>query len=252
MTKIIVVGINGKMGRAVCEEAKLLDGVEIVAGVDAIASDACGVPVFQSLSDCTVSADVIVDFSRPTTLPSIIDFAGKHGASAVLCTTGYSDEDLSKIAEAESRIAIFRSANMSLGVNVMMHLVKKAATLLKGYDVEITEAHHRYKVDAPSGTALMLADSVNEALGGVMHYATDRQSSGKRQANEIGIQSIRGGNIVGQHDVAFIGDLESVTLSHCANSRSVFAKGALEAAIFVAGKAPGHYDMDDLLLEKGI
>ena len=251
MTKIIVVGINGKMGRAVVAEAESCPDVEIVAGVDVTASNAT-VPVFDSLANCTVKADVIVDFSRPSSLASILDYAGKYGASAVLCTTGYSEDDLQKISAAQKDVAIFRSANMSLGVNVLCHLARRAAGLLNGYDVEIVEAHHRFKVDAPSGTALMLADEINDAMGGTMNIVKDRSASGKRQDNEIGIQSIRGGNIVGEHDVMFIGSEEIVTLSHHANSRSVFAKGALEAARFVAGKAPGHYDMNDLIISKGI
>lgn len=252
MTKIIVVGINGKMGKAVCEVASSNEHLTVVAGVDAVCTPVDGIPVFSSLNDCNVQADVIIDFSRPSTLPSIIDYAGKYGASAVLCTTGYSESDLAMIKEAEGKIAVFRSANMSLGINVLCHLARRAATLLKGYDIEITEAHHRFKVDAPSGTALMLANEINDELGGTMKYVTDRASSGKRTDNEIGIQSIRGGNIVGEHDVMYIGSEETITLSHHANSRSVFAKGAIEAAIFVAGKAPGHYDMNDLIKSKNI
>lgn len=250
MVKVIVFGINGKMGRAVIEAGKAYTGIEFVAGIDKFGTNDGPIPTFPSLCECNVNADVIIDFSRPDSLTDILSYALKNKTALVLCTTGYSVEDLARIEEASKEVAIFRSSNMSLGVNVLCYLARSAAKLLSGYDVEIVEAHHRFKVDAPSGTALMLADEINSALGGHMTYSTDR--NGKRTDNEIGIQSIRGGNVVGEHDVMFIGSEETVTLSHHAASRSVFAKGSLDAALFIAGKTPGVYNMNDLISEKGI
>ena len=209
-----------------------------------------GYPVFPSLDQCSVEADVIVDFASPKAVDGLLAYSCKKQVPVVLCTTGLSKEQLAAVEKASQVTAILRSANMSLGVNLLLKLVSDAARVLagSGFDMEIVEKHHNQKVDAPSGTALALADSMNQAMDGQYAYTCDRSTRReKRDPKEIGISSVRGGSIVGEHDVIFAGRDEVLTLSHTAYSKAIFAKGALEAAKFLAGKKPGMYSMTDVV-----
>lgn len=251
MTRIILHGCGGAMGRVVSDLAAGMDDVTIVAGVD-VRPEAvpCAYPVFAALADCTVDADVVVDFAAAAAVDGLLDCCGERGLPLVLCTTGLSEAQIVKVSETAKRVALLRSANMSLGINLLLKLVQDAAKVLadSGFDIEIVEKHHHRKLDAPSGTALALADSVNEAMDGRYHYKYDRSATReKRDENEIGIQSVRGGSIVGEHEVIFAGTDEVVTISHTAYSRAIFAKGALEAAKFLAGKESGRYTMADVI-----
>lgn len=248
MTRILLVGACGKMGAAVAESVKLNEDLEIVAGVD-FAEKLCEFPVFHDFSSVNVKADVIIDFSNVSVLDSLLDYALKNKIPAVIATTGYTDEQIKKIHEASIQIPIFFTFNMSLGVNLLCSLAKKAAAVLSdNFDIEIIEKHHNQKLDAPSGTAIMLANAVNEVYDDRLYYEYDRHSKRqKRTKNEIGIHSIRGGNIVGEHDVIFAGQNEVITLSHSATSKGVFASGAVKAARFIATKAPGLYEMKDIV-----
>ncbi len=248
--KIILSGCSGKMGRAITELAQTRQDISITAGIDKFPSS-CGYPVFADFKDINITGDVIIDFSRPDMLPSLLEYALKHNTPAVLATTGYSNEALNQIKLASGSIPIFMSGNMSLGVNLMLSLLKTATKILKNtFDIEIIEKHHNQKVDAPSGTALMMAQAINDAAGGDMQYIYDRHVlSQKRQKDEIGIHSVRGGTIVGEHTVIFAGTDECLEITHSAQSRGIFAAGALSAAKFLCGKTPGSYNMDDLIAE---
>ena len=239
------------MGRVLCELIGNRQDCRVVAGVDICPSDG-PVPVFSSFEDVNVHADVLIDFSNASAVDKAVEYCAAHGLPCVICTTGLSEETLAKMEEASKKVAVFRSANMSLGVNLLIELAKKAVDLLGlDYDIEIVERHHHNKVDAPSGTALMIADELNKEAGGIYHYVYDRhQVRQKRDVHEIGISAVRGGSIVGDHDILFCGPDEVITLSHSAYSRTVFANGAVNAALFLAGKGPGYYNMDDLLKEK--
>lgn len=249
MTKIILCGANGRMGKFITDAASKRDDIKIVAGVDLNTESSAGFPVFEKIGDVDISADVVVDFSHPALLDSILDYVKVKGIPAVLATTGYSAEATAKIRKAAKTAPIFFTFNMSLGVNLLVSLAKKAAEVLgDGFDVEIVEKHHNQKLDAPSGTAVMLADALNEVYGGDMAYEFDRHSKReKRPQKQIGIHSIRGGNIVGEHDVIFAGHDEVITLSHHASSREVFALGAVKAALFMKGKPAGLYNMNDVI-----
>ena len=252
MTKIIMHGCNGRMGQVITELVKIEEDAHIVAGVDLNQSKENDYPVYRYLEECDVTADVIIDFSTPKVLDHILYYAVKRHIPVVLCTTGFTAEDNMKIEEASSKVAVLKSANMSLGVNTLLSLVQIAAKVLAEaqFDIEIVEKHHNQKLDAPSGTALALADSINEALNNEYHYVYDRtRVDEKRNPKEIGISAVRGGNIVGEHEVIFAGFDETVELKHTAYSRSIFAKGAVKAAKFLAGKAPGLYDMRDVVLQ---
>ena len=206
--------------------------------------------VFASLEECNVEADVIVDFASAKAVDHLLDYCGALKMPLVLCTTGLSAEQIEKVKESSKQTAILRSANMSLGINTLMKLVQDAAKVLAnaGFDIEIVEKHHNKKLDAPSGTALALADSINEAMDGRYHYKYDRSTERvRRDENEIGISAVRGGTIVGDHDVIFAGTDEVITFSHTAYSKAIFGKGALQAALFLAGKEPGLYDMQDVI-----
>ena len=243
-------GCNGAMGRAIASIAKEDTEAEIVAGIDVSDEGMNPYPVFSKISDCEIEADVIIDFSTPKILNDLLKYSIEKHIPIVLCTTGYNENQVEKIHEAGKRTALLRSANMSLGVNTLMKLLKEAAKVLagEGFDVEIVEKHHNLKLDAPSGTALALADSVNEAMGNQYEYIYDRsQRREKRDKKEIGISAVRGGTIVGEHDVIFAGMDEVVTFSHTAYSKSVFAKGAVAAAKFLKGKESGMYDMPDVI-----
>ena len=253
MTKIIMHGCNGKMGQCITEICKQDNDVEIVAGIDVYDGIKNDYPVFANIKDCNVEADVIVDFSNAKAVDDLLAFCEAKNMPVVLCTTGLSEEQLAKVEEVTTKAAVLKSANMSLGVNTLMELLKKAALVFApaGFDMEIVEKHHNLKVDAPSGTALALADSMNEALDNAYNYKYDRSTERvKRDKYEIGISAVRGGNIVGEHEVFFAGQDEVITFKHTAYSKAVFAKGAVEAAKFLAGKPAGKYDMADVILAK--
>lgn len=250
MTGIILRGCNGRMGRVITEMTAASSDMEIVAGIDIFDEGKNSYPVFKSLAECDVKADVLIDFSSPNELAALLDAAIERKLAAVLCSTGYSQEDIQLIEAASSKIAILRSANMSLGVNTLIMLLKAATQVLSpaGYDIEIVEKHHNQKLDAPSGTALLLADRINEAAGGIYNYRFDRSTErAKRPANEIGISAVRGGSIVGEHEVLFAGVDEVIEIKHTAYSRSIFAKGAVEAARYLAGKPTGMYSMENVV-----
>lgn len=250
MVKVIMHGCNGKMGQTITGLAAADEEIEIVAGVDAFDDGRNAYPVFKSMDLCTVEADVVIDFSNASAVDGLLDYCAEKGLPCVLCTTGLSEEQLEKVKAASAKTAILKSANMSLGINMLLKLLKEAAGVLApaGFDIEIVEKHHNQKVDAPSGTALALADSINEELRDEYEYVYDR--SGRRQKRpkkEIGISAVRGGTIVGDHDVIFAGADEVVTFSHTAYSKAVFGKGAVQAAKFLAGKPAGMYDMSDVI-----
>ena len=246
--KILISGALGAMGRTVAANAAVQD-IEVVAGVDREASDALGYPVFNGFANCNIIPDAIIDFSHPSTLPSLLEFAKKNNVPAVIATTGMSDDDIAMIKEASNSIPVFFTFNMSLGVNLLCELAKHAASILgKGFDIEIVEKHHNKKIDAPSGTAIMLANSISESLEYSPELVYDRHSVRKRREPvEIGMHAIRGGTIVGEHDVMFCGTDEVITLSHSASSKAVFAVGALKASKFIASQPAGLYDMKAMI-----
>ena len=246
-------GCNGKMGQCITQICAQDPDIEIVAGIDMYDGIKNTYPVFASLAECTVDADVIIDFSNAKAVDALVDYCVEKKIPVVLCTTGLSEEQLQKVEQAYEKVAILKSANMSLGINTLMELLKKAATVFApaGFDMEIVEKHHNQKLDAPSGTALVLADSMNDALEDAYTYKYDRsQERKKRDKYEIGISAVRGGNIVGEHEVIFAGQDEVIEFKHTAYSKAVFAKGAVEAAKFLNGKGAGHYDMADVIAAK--
>ncbi len=245
MINIILSGCSGQMGKAITEVAEKDSNVCIICGFDKYTAADRAYPIYATPDEYDGPADVIIDFSNPAALSPLLSYAKKRKLPAVIATTGLSFEQLTEIDEASKEIPVFRSANMSLGVNLMVELVKKAAEVLKDdFDIEIIEKHHNKKLDAPSGTALMLADAVNEALDSALSYVYDRHSVRKqREKTELGIHSVRGGTIVGEHDVIFAGNDEIITLNHTALSKKVFAEGAVKAAQFIADAKPGMYDM---------
>ena len=250
MTNIILRGCNGKMGNVVTQMVEEDDNAMIVAGIDVSKSRDDKYPVYYSFMQCNVPADVIIDFSSPVNVREMLDFAIKRGIGIVLCTTGFSKEDQGLIEEASKYIPILRSANMSMGVNLILKLVQEAAKVLadSGFDIEIVEKHHNKKVDAPSGTALAIADSINEALNNQYEYVYDRTDiRAPRVKNEIGISSVRGGTIVGEHEVIFAGSDEVIEIKHTAYSKAIFAKGAIQAAKYLHGKAAGMYSMNNVI-----
>ncbi len=247
-----MTGCSGKMGKSILNAAAGRDDAVIAAGVDIVAPQSGEVPVyaksFEMLEETGCEADVIVDFSNPAVLSGMLTYAKAHHLPVVICTTGYSEEQKQQIREAAKEIAVFYSGNMSLGINLIIELAKKAAAVFgEGFDIEIIEQHHNQKLDAPSGTALMIADAISEVKTDA-EYVYDRHAyRRKRDKKEIGIHSIRGGNIVGEHEVIFAGQDEVLTISHSARSKTVFAIGALNAAVYLKGKPAGMYDMSDLL-----
>ena len=250
MTKMIMHGCNGRMGHMIVDLVKEDANIEVVAGVDAFGESSYDFPVFKSLADCDVEADVIVDFSSAAVVDGLLEHCVSKKVPVVLCSTGLSPEQLDKVKEASKSVAVLKSANMSYGVNVLLKVLKEVSPLFAeaGFDIEIVEKHHNQKLDAPSGTAIALADAINDAFDEKYDYVYDRSSRReKRPKKEIGISAVRGGTIVGDHDVIFAGLDEVVTFSHRAYSRAVFGKGAIEAAKFLAGKAAGMYDMADVL-----
>ncbi|MCR4628216.1 MAG: 4-hydroxy-tetrahydrodipicolinate reductase [Clostridium sp.] len=250
MIRAIMHGCGGHMGRVISELCKNDPEIEIVAGMDIHADDSLGYPVFSRCSDCNVDADVVIDFSVAAAADELLDWCEAHHMPVVFCTTGLSEEQLQKTKKVSESAAVLRSANMSLGINLLLKLVKDAARTLapNGFDIEILEKHHNRKLDAPSGTALAIADSINDEMNGKYHYKYDRHSfKEKRDPMEIGLQAIRGGTIVGEHDVLFCGEDEVITLQHTAYSRAIFGKGAIAAAKFLAGRKPGMYSMEDVI-----
>ena len=239
------------MGRAVLAAAEKDKAASIIAGVD-VTPDTSFVPLYHGIDEVApdIGADVIVDFSHHTATEGIINYAKKAKCAVIICTTGHTEDELKLISDASREIPVFRSGNMSLGINLLTALVTKAASVLEGFDIEIIEKHHNQKLDAPSGTAIMLADAAAEGASYTPTYVYDRHSvRQKRDATEIGIHSIRGGSIVGEHEVLFAGTNENVTLSHSASSREVFAVGAVRAAIFMKGKTAGLYSMKDVIAD---
>ena len=250
MVRAIMHGCNGKMGRVITGLIRDDDAIEIVAGVDTYTGTANDYPVFESIESCDVEADVVIDFSNASAVDHLLDYCAKKKLPVVLCTTGLSEEQLRKVEETAEQTAVLKSANMSLGINLLLKLLQNAAKVLgpAGFDIELVERHHNQKVDAPSGTALALADSVNEALDNQYTYVFDRsQVRQKRGEKEIGISAVRGGTIVGDHEVIFAGADEVIEFKHTAYSKAVFGKGAVEAAKFLAGKKAGKYDMSDVI-----
>lgn len=250
MIKLIMHGCNGKMGRMITGIVNADENVQIVAGVDAYTGIPNEYPVFETIQKCDIEADAIIDFSNAGAVDGLLDYCVEKQIPVVLCTTGLSEEQLAKVEEVSEKVAVLKSANMSLGINLLIKMLKDAAKVLypSGYDMEIIEKHHNQKLDAPSGTALALADSMNEALDGACDYTYDRsQVRKKRERNEIGISAVRGGTIVGEHEVLFAGEDEVIEFKHTAYSRGVFGKGAVEAGKFLAGKPAGLYDMSDVI-----
>ncbi len=250
MTRIIMHGCNGRMGRVIADIVAADQDAEIVAGVDAYGEASGAFPVYRNLEDVTEEADAVIDFSNASAVDGLLEVCVRKNLPLVLCTTGLSEEQLARVNEDAGKVAILRSANMSLGINVLLKALKQVAPVLSaaGFDMEIVEKHHNQKLDAPSGTALALADCINEAAGGDFDYVYDRSTRRmKRPQKEIGISAVRGGSIVGDHDVIFAGLDEVVTISHTAYSRAIFGKGAVAAAKFLAGKPAGMYDMSDVI-----
>ena len=243
MTELVIQGIGGRMGHVLCDMIAGREDCRVVAGIDLHAGEQDGIPVVSDPEALAGRGDVIIDFSSPAAVEKILPYCEAHK------TTGLSDELNLKIVQLSRSVPVFKSANMSMGINLLAELCKRASAILGGgYDVEIVEQHHHNKLDAPSGTALMLADAINEENHGGYHYVYDRASvRAKRDPMEIGISSVRGGSIVGDHEVLFCGPDEVITLKHTAYSRSIFANGAVNAALYLAGKEPGLYNMGDLI-----
>lgn len=250
MVKIIMHGCNGHMGQVISGIVEKDPDAEIVAGIDIADQEKNSYPVFTDIDACQVEADAIIDFSSAKATDKLLEYSAARQIPVVLCSTGLSQEQLAKVEETSRKVAVLKSANMSLGINTLLKLVQDAARVLAaaGFDMEIVEKHHRLKLDAPSGTALALADSINEAMDNQYHYVYDRsQKREKRDDKEIGISAVRGGTIVGEHEIIFAGQDEVIEFKHTAYSKAIFGKGAVEAAKFLAGKPAGRYDMSDVI-----
>ena len=248
MIDIILCGSGGKMGSFVADAVKKEKNMQVVAGID-IYNNGQSFPVFEKFNDINISANLIIDFSNPQILDDMLDYAISNNVGVVIATTGYNNTQIEKIKSAANKIPVFFTFNMSLGVNLICSLAKRAASILgDGFDIEIVEKHHNQKIDAPSGTAIMLANAINSEFSNKKQFEYDRHSKRqKRSQNEIGIHSIRGGTIVGEHDVIFSGHDEVITISHSAYSREVFAVGAVKAAKFLSDKKVGLYDMNNIM-----
>lgn len=250
MTRIIIHGCNGKMGQVVSSLAAADEKIEVAAGIDIADQGANPYPVFRTLEECGAEADVVVDFSYAGAVDGLLDACAAKKLPVVVCTTGLSEEQLAHLSETAKSVPVLKSANMSVGINLLMKILEPVAQTLAeaGFDIEIVEKHHNQKVDAPSGTALALADTINESLGGEYAYRYDRSSvREKRPVKEIGLSAVRGGTIVGDHEVIFAGADEVITFKHTAYSKAIFAKGALEAAKYLNGCPAGLYDMSDVI-----
>lgn len=252
MVKIAVTGACGRMGRVIAALCAAREDCKIIAGIDKMGEKYSDFPIYAKPFDLLEKPDVIIDFSHPSALPDLLSYCKMNNVPAVIATTGYTDEERAQITAASEQIPVFFTFNMSLGINLLAELAKKAAQILGGqFDIEIVEKHHNQKKDAPSGTAIMLAEAINEELGNRDHYVYDRHSVRRpREKDEIGLHSIRGGTIVGEHDIIFAGHDEVITLSHSAQSREVFAAGSVNAAVFLSGKPAGMYTMSDLIKEQ--
>lgn len=250
MVKVIMHGCNGKMGQVISGLIADDPDVTMVAGIDVYDDGHNPYPVYKNINDCDLQADCIIDFSNAKAVDDLLAYCERTGIPCALCTTGLSEQQLKLVEETSKKVAILKSANMSVGINLLMKLLKDASKVLAdaGFDIEIVEKHHKLKVDAPSGTALALADVINEELSNEYEYVYDRSTRREqRPKKEIGISAVRGGTIVGDHDVIFAGADEVITLSHRAYSKAVFGKGAVQAAKFLAGKGPGLYNMSDVI-----
>lgn len=246
-------GCNGHMGQVITNLLKKDTQAQIVAGIDPFDEGKNDYPVFSSIDKCDVDADVIIDFASAKAIDGLVDYCVAKNIPAVICTTGLSEEQIEKINKASDKTAFLRSANMSLGINTLFKLLQDAAKVFApaGFDIELVEKHHNQKLDAPSGTALALADSIKEVVGEDYYYKYDRtKERAKRDAREIGISAVRGGTIVGEHEVIFAGEDEVIEFKHTAYSKAVFAKGAIEASKFLADKKTGMYDMTDVIAAK--
>lgn len=248
MTNLILSGCGGRMGEAVSRLVSDRSDVKIVAGVDINVSAVKEFPVYSSIEEFSGKADVIVDFSHHSALPTLLEYAIKTSTPLVVCTTGHSEEELELMKKASEKVAVFFSGNMSIGINLLMELCRQAAKALgQSFDVEIIEKHHNKKLDAPSGTALMIADALSSERDKT-EYVYDRHTERRlRDPAEIGIHSVRGGTIVGEHEVIFAGNNELITISHSAASREIFAEGAVRAAVYMCGKTKGSFDMSDVI-----
>lgn len=251
MVQIAISGVSGHMGRTLVSSIAERNDCEVCCGIDIRTDAGFSFPVYDSPAKMTEKPDVIIDYSHPSCLDGLLDYAQKSGTPVVLATTGYSDEQLAKIQSASANVALFASGNMSIGIQLLMALAKKAAAVLGNqFDIEIIEKHHNQKIDAPSGTALMIANAICEETDPPKHLVYDRHSvRKKREMTEIGMHSIRGGTIVGEHEVLFAGPDECISVTHTASSKRVFAEGSVNAALFLIGKAPKLYNMTDLLAE---
>lgn len=248
MINVLVNGCNGRMGQEVIKQIDNYNNLLLVAGFDQIDNGLSTFPVFTDINKINEKIDVIIDFSVPTATLNILKYAKNNNVAMVIATTGFTDEQIDIIKDYSKYIPIFKSANMSFDICLMSKIVANLAQVLKDTDIEIIETHHNRKVDSPSGTAMLLADSINKSLGNKMKYTFDRSNiHNKREKNEIGISSIRGGNIVGEHTVKFFGPYETFEITHTSYSRSVFADGALKAAEFIAAQPAGLYDMNNLV-----
>lgn len=248
-TRIILSGACGRMGKAVYDAVYSSDNCEIVCGVDVSQSSSLPFPVYASFGEVRENADVIIDFSHHSAVYDVLNYAKEHSTPAVIATTGHDEDETAYIEKCAEDVAVFYSRNMSIGINLMIALAKKAASVLgTSFDIEIVEEHHNKKLDAPSGTALMIADAVRDTLDTDTHYVYDRHLERRqREKNEIGIHSIRGGNIVGEHEIIFAGQDEVIRIHHSAASREVFAKGALSAALYLSKQKKGYHNMESML-----
>lgn len=247
MIRILLNGCSGKMGRVITDVVKNNTELSIVCGIDKNMNN-CEYPVFRVIEECTVPVDVILDFSRPDALSSLLKYALNKNVPIILCTTGFCAADIALMTDYSNKIPVFRSANMSIGINIINNILKDiSAKLYEDFDIEIIEKHHNQKVDAPSGTAVLLGDTIKNAIPEETIFIHGREGICKRKHNEIGIHAIRGGSIVGEHDVIFAGLGETIEIKHTAISREVFAVGALKACAFMYGKEKGFYSMNDVI-----
>ncbi len=247
MLEVLVNGCNGKMGQVVCDLVEKDEDLLLKCGFDKENTGEFAFPVYTNIDEITEKPDVIIDFSIPIATFNILEYAKKNKVPVVIATTGFTEEQENLIKEYSKDLPIFKSANMSYDINIMKRIVMELAPLLKGTDIEITEVHHNRKIDSPSGTAQMLADAINSSLGNTYHCEYNRHDKReKRDKKEIGMSSIRGGNIVGEHTVQFFGEYETFEIKHTSYSRNVFAEGAIKAAKFISNKESGFYNMDDM------
>ena len=253
MTNVLIWGIGGRMGRTLLECLNKNEYTTAVGGVDKFANQAdFNIPIFQNVSDINIKADVIIDFSRAEAIYDILPYAKENKIPVVLCTTGYSELDLDYINEMSKELPLFKSSNMSIGINLLIDLVKKATNLLgENFDIELIECHHNVKVDSPSGTALTIAEAINEEMNNTFEFKFGRHDNNeRRKKNELGIHAVRGGTVVGRHEVLFLGNDETITIKHESNSKAVFAEGAVKASIYMSTiKTPGIYNMKNLIEE---